>query len=289
MSHVPVLLQEVIKFLDPQPGAFIIDGTLGSGGHAKEIYKKISPDGTLLGIDWDLEVVQKTAEEIKNQESEVILVSDNYSNTIEMLIENKVKADGLLLDLGFSTDQLDSSGRGFSFLKDEPLIMTYSRKSKPVMEILKEKSETELADIIFKLSGERKSRKIAKAIKEEKEIKTTAQLVRAIQKTVPQNYERGRINPATRTFQALRIYANDELGNLERTLEKLPELLEPNGRTVVISFHSLEDKIVKDSFRIFKRRGLMEILTKKPVTPTREEVQANPRSRSAKLRAAKMI
>jgi len=289
MAHTPVLLKEVIDFLNPEPGKFIIDGTINGGGHAKEIYNKISPGGTLMGIDWDLEVIKETAEKIKSQESEAILICDNYAHAVSTLIEKKVTADGLLLDLGFSTEQLENSGRGFSFQRDEPLLMTYSRESKPVMQIIKEKKEEELANIIFELGGERRSRKIAKAIKNEREIKTSKQLAETVSRVVSRNYEHGRIHPATRTFQALRIYANDELNNLESILKRIPEILKPNGRAVIISFHSLEDKLVKNYFKNYGQEKIIEILTKKPIEPTREEVKNNPNSRSAKLRAARII
>ena len=287
--HTPVLLKEVIKFLDPKPGEFVIDGTINGGGHAKEVYKKISPGGTLIGIDWDLEIIKETAEKLTSHESEVILICDNYAHAIDTLIKKEVKADGLFLDLGFSTNQLENSGRGFSFLKDEPLLMTYSRESKPVMDIIKEKNEEELADIIFKLGGERRSRKIAKAIKSEKNIKTSKQLADIVKQVVSKGYERGRIHPATRTFQSLRIYANDELNNLENALKKVSRLVKKGGRIVILSFHSLEDKLVKSYFKNYAQEKTLEILTKKPVEPTRDEIKINPRSRSAKLRAARII
>jgi len=219
----------------------------------------------------------------------VILICDNYAHAIKVLIEREMKADGLLLDLGFSTEQMENSGRGFSFQKDEPLLMTYSRESKPVAEIIKEKTEEELANIIFELGGERRSRKIAKAIKAEKRITSSKQLADVVSRAVSKNYERGRIHPATRTFQALRIYANDELNNLERALKNIPQLLKTNGRAVIISFHSLEDRLVKNYFRDYKKEKIVEVLTKKPIEPTREEIKENPKSRSAKLRAIKKI
>jgi len=167
--------------------------------------------------------------------------------------------------------------------------MTYSRESKPVMDIIKEKNEEELADIIFKLGGERRSRKIAKAIKSEKNIKTSKQLADIVKQVVSKGYERGRIHPATRTFQSLRIYANDELNNLENALKKVSRLVKKGGRIVILSFHSLEDKLVKSYFKNYAQEKTLEILTKKPVEPTRDEIKINPRSRSAKLRAARII
>lgn len=289
--HQSVLLQEVIKYLDPQKGEFIIDGTVDGGGHAAEIFEKIVPGGMLLGIDWDKNMIAKCKARIAKREN-VILENGNYADLPEILKEkNLPKADGLLLDLGFSSEQLENFGRGFSFgpaAVGEPLIMTYGDDRKPVAQILRELKEAELADIIFQFGGERYSRRIAKAIKEgskEKPIMTSGELAEIVKSAVPKNYERGRIDPATRTFQALRIYANDELGNLERALRNLPAVLKSGGRTVIISFHSLEDRLVKNAFRELKKTGLAEVLTKKPVTASEEETRTNPRSRSAKLRA----
>lgn len=295
--HTPVLLQEVIKFLDPRPGDFIIDGTVDGGGHAAAILKKISPGGIFLGIDWDktiIKLAQKKIAEILNSKSQilkVILECGNYADLPEILKKNKLgKADRLFLDLGFSSNQLEGSGKGFSFSPravDEPLIMTYGDERKPVARILREARENDLADIIYKFSGERFSRRIAKAIKEREKIKpiiTAGELRDVIAGAVPKSYEKGRMPPATRTFQALRIYANDELGNLEKVLCGLKKILKPGGRAAVISFHSLEDKIVKNVFREMGKGGQGEIITKKPVKPTKEEIDKNPRSRSAKLR-----
>ena len=283
--HTPVLLHEVVKFLEPSPWGFFIDGTIDGGGHAAEILKRISPGGMLLGVDWDETMIAG-----KTQNKNTVLVHGNYADLPEILKNEKLpKADGLLLDLGFSSEQLEASGRGFSFMKNEPLLMTYDSSRKPVKEILREVNEEMLAKIIFEFGGERFSRKIAKAIKEKerrKRIETTGELSETIRSAVPGNYERGRIEPATRTFQALRIYANDELGNLERVLKNLPEILKRGGRAAIITFHSLEDRIVKNSFRDMQRQNILNILTKKPVTPSREEMRENPRSRSAKLRAA---
>ena len=310
MLHTPVLLQEVIKFLDPREGNFVIDGTIDGGGHSSEILKRILPTGKLLGIDWDKTMIAKVRERISeklqiphlrqgfggqatpNFQKNLILECGNYANLPEILQEkNLPKADGLLLDLGFSSEQLES-GKGFSFEKDEPLKMTYDDSRKPVAQILKEIKEKELADTIFKFGGERYSRRIAKAIKERVKKKSTLkarELREVILSAVPKNYERGRIDPATRTFQALRIYANDELWNLEQVLKNLPKVLKLGGKAVIVSFHSLEDRIVKNVFRDYAKAGLAEILTKKPVTPSEEEIKMNPRARSAKLRAARVI
>lgn len=274
--HAPVLLKEVINALDPKPGEFFIDGTFGAGGHGKAIQEKIGPSaggGRLLAIDWE-----KTGE--------------NYADLSEILKEkNLPKADGLILDLGFSSEQL-SGGKGFSFLKNEPLLMTYSAGLKSAKDILKELSEKELATIIKDLSQEKFAKKIAKEIKQQemiKPIETTKELSDAILRAVPGNYEHGRIHPATRTFMALRIYVNHELENLERLLKNLRQILKSGGRAAIISFHSLEDRLVKNYFRNYAKAGQLKILTKKPIVASREEILSNPRARSAKLRVALIL
>ena len=301
MPHTPVLLNEVLKYLDPQPGSFIIDGTVDGGGHSAEIFPKILPDGKLLGVDIDgsrLEnALLKISANIKNEKSNIknnlILARGNYVDLPQILEKEKFpKADGLLLDLGFSSEQLEGSDRGFSFMKSEDLLMTYGDDETPVKKILRELSERDLAKIIFAYSGEKYAMRIAKEIKargKKKAIETTGELSEIIAKSVPANYERGRINPATRTFQALRIYANHELENLKNILGKLQEILAPQGKIVIISFHSLEDRIVKQEFRELAKKGTLEILTKKPIEAGEEELSRNPRSRSAKLRAARIV
>lgn len=273
MPHTPVLLNEVLQFLDPKPGQFFIDGTFGAGGHSRVIQEKIGAQGRLLAIDWE-----KTGE--------------NYADLVEILKTKKLsKADGLLLDLGFSSEQL-GGGKGFSFQINEPLAMVYDISQKPVRTILKELTEKELAEIIRDLGGEKFSGRIARVIKEvihRKGINTTFDLAEAVKSAVPVNYEHGRIHPATRTFQALRIYANNELGNLEKVLKDLFRIVKSGGRVAIISFHSLEDKIVKNYFRDYAKEEKLKILTKKPVEATEEEIRSNPRSRSAKIRAAEII
>ncbi|MGC9599261.1 MAG: 16S rRNA (cytosine(1402)-N(4))-methyltransferase RsmH [Minisyncoccia bacterium] len=292
--HTPVLLKEILHYLDPKPGDFIIDGTVDGGGHAEAIVKKIMPGGLFLGVDWDRGMIEaREAHRIYGGRERY--VQGNYADLSAILAREKLgKADGLFLDLGFSSEQLVRSGKGFSFSEDawdEPLIMTYDDTRPPVSEILRGLCEEELANIIFELGGERFSRRIAKAIKErgrKKPIATSGELAEVVRGAVPKNYERGRIDPATRTFQALRIVANDELGNLQSVLHHLTEILKPGGRVVIATFHSLEDRIVKQSFQVLAKEQKIEILTKKPLTASREEVIQNPRSRSAKLRAARM-
>jgi len=299
-EHVPVLLEETITFLDPRPGDFIIDGTVDGGGHAREILGRITATGTLLGIDWDEALLAECKARIGGNKN-VVLVHDNYANLPEILgsisLENErlSRADGLLVDLGFSSEQLASSGRGFSFEEaaaNEPLLMTYDDSRRPVCAILREESEADLANIIFEFGGERLSRRIARVIKDQgrkKPIMTSGELVEVVRSAVPRGYEHGRINPATRTFQALRIYANGELENLKTLLESLPTVMRSNGKAAVITFHSLEDRIVKHAFQAFAKEKKANILTKKPIGPTREEVHRNPRSRSAKLRVIQFI
>ncbi len=300
--HVPVLLHEVITFLDPHPGDFIIDGTVDGGGHAREILGRITEQGTLLGLDWDEALLAACRDRLKGF-GNAILVHANYADLPAVIAANAsrlpaAQADGLLVDLGFSSEQLEASGRGFSFgpkgneaSKDEPLLMTYSDDRTPVATLLRELSETELADIIYEFGGERYSRRIAKAIKErgrKAPIATSGELADTVRAAVPRSYEHGRIDPATRTFQALRIYANGELDNLKTLLERLPDIVKPGGRVAIITFHSLEDRIVKNAFRELAKREGADLLTKKPVPATREEIAANPRSRSAKLRVIRL-
>ncbi len=285
MSHVPVLLNETLEYLDPKPGEFIIDGTINGGGHAREILKRISPGGTLLGVDWDSELIEKTRRELKGEK--IVLAAGNYADLSDILRQYRLpRADGLLLDLGFSSWQLET-GRGFSFQKDEPLEMTYSQEEEPAWQIVAKMRESELEKIIREFGGERYAKRIASAIKSARP-RTTKALRDAIVSAVPGGYERGRIDPATRTFQAIRILANREMDNLKKILGELPQILNPGGRAIILTFHSLEDGIVKDSFRDLARAGGWELLTKKPISPQGEEILQNYRSRSAKLRAIKL-
>ncbi len=295
-NHISVLLNEVLKALDPQPGEFFIDGTLGAGGHAKAVLEKIKSRGTLLGLDWDQRNLEDFRRENPEMKGKLILIHENYANLPEILEKHRLaKADGLLLDLGFSSDQLEHSGRGFSFLKNEPLDMRYNPgdEDRPTAaSIVNGRNEAELADIIYRYGEERLSRRIAKRIVEkrrEKRIGTTDELAEIIRSAVPKNYEHGRIHPATRTFQALRIFVNDELGNLENILKNLPEIVGKDGRIAIISFHSLEDRLVKQHFQNLVKEKKARFIIKKPTTAGREESKTNPKSRSAKLRAIAII
>ncbi len=294
--HVPVLLKEVLEILKPKKGEFFIDGTLDGGGHALEIIKRLGHEGIFLGVDWDPEMVQRFRKKLKEENFQelprILLVNDNYLHLPTILKKKKLpKADGLFLDLGVSGEQLEFSGRGFSFRseKEEPLLMNYYPQEKPAYQFLEELSEKKLAQIIKEYSGERYALRIARAIKRNLPIRTNKKLSKVIEEAVPRNYEHGRIHPATRTFQALRILVNRELENLQGILEKILEILKPGGRLGIISFHSLEDRLVKIYFRNFKKQGLVEILTKKPIRPSFEEIQKNPKSRSARFRAVKIL
>ncbi|PIR44318.1 16S rRNA (cytosine(1402)-N(4))-methyltransferase [Candidatus Wolfebacteria bacterium CG10_big_fil_rev_8_21_14_0_10_31_9] len=295
--HIPVLLNEVLENLDPKPGEFFIDGTINGGGHAKEILKKIEPNGILLGTDLDEEIIKKSNDSIESKKAKVILVHSNYADLLKVLKKEKLpQADGLLLDLGFSSEQLESPNKGFSFLKDEVLDMRYDTEMRneklenrqiTAAEVVNSYSEKDLADIFYKYGEERLSRRIAKVIIEErrkKRILTTLEFAEIIKKAVPKSYERGRIHPATRTFQALRIYINQELENLQRILGDLDKIIKPNGIVAIISFHSLEDRIVKHFFKQIEKEKKGKIITKKPIIAKNEEIKINPRSRSAKLR-----
>lgn len=280
--------KEVMEYLSVQPGEFIIDGTFGGGGHSGMIAEALQGDGMMLLVDRD-ETAYKRAQAFKPKGIKTHAAFANYSEIRETLESKKLpKADGILLDLGFSSLQLEE-GRGFSFQKDEPLLMTYSDNEEPLKNLLRQMSKQEIADVIYNYSGERYSRKIAEAIwkaERKKKIETTGELVEIIKSTLPQKYEGGRINPATRTFLAFRIFANKEIEHLRKVLDDLPEILAPGGRAVIITFQSLEDREVKEKFKALNKAGEIEILTKKPIPVSYEEQKQNPRARSAKIRVA---
>jgi 16S rRNA (cytosine1402-N4)-methyltransferase len=280
--------------LNPKEGDIILDATFGGGGHAAEILKRIGEKGKLIGLDQD------ASHQPSAVSYQIIFINANFRDLDKVLAGERIeKIDGALFDLGFSSDQLDESGRGFSFQKDEPLLMTLKSEIESgdltARGIINQWSEKEIADVLYKYGEERYSRRIAKAISEKRKVKkieTTFDLVDVIRSSVPKNYRNGRINCATRTFQALRITVNDELGALEEGLKKAWDALDGEGRLVVISFHSLEDRIVKNFYRDKAKAGLPDgkasegkILTKKPIIPTEEEIKNNQRSRSAKMRA----
>ncbi|MEK7537315.1 MAG: 16S rRNA (cytosine(1402)-N(4))-methyltransferase RsmH [Patescibacteria group bacterium] len=302
MPHIPVLLNEVIEHLSPKPGDKIIDATFSAGGHSQGILKRIKPGGKILGIELDTELFNKAREKFSGIR-EIILINDNYRNLKKIAGENDFyKVDGILFDLGMSSWHLSESERGFSFQKDEPLDMRFGNRGLTAAEIVNMWPPEEIEKVLQEFGEEKFSRSISKAIieaRKKKPIISTFQLIEVIKKAVPFWYRsaswtkaprsrafgslRGR-HFATKTFQALRIAVNDELGNLEAGLEQMPEVLKKGGRGVIVSFHSLEDRIVKNRFKELKKAGIAEIITKKPVRPTKEEIEKNPRSRSAKLR-----
>ena len=295
MAHAPVLLNEVLEILEPKSGKIFVDGTVGGGGHAVPIIERLAPGGIFLGIDWDEELIKNLESRIKNltpRLKRVVIRAGNYADLPEILEEEHLgKIDGLLVDLGFASDQLER-GKGFSFMKNEPLIMTYSKDTSPAYQLLNQLNRTELERILRDYGEERYAARIAEAIREREKkslIRTTGELAEVVRQAVPNSYERGRINPATRTFMALRIYVNDELENLKKLLRQISEIMNSGGRVAIISFHSLEDRLVKNHFRDLAKEGKVHLLTKKPITPTEEEARSNPRSRSAKLRAIEII
>lgn len=292
MEHIPVLLDKTIELLKPERGGLFIDCTAGRGGHLAEILKRLPPDGEVVGIDQDEEMVAGLRDKFSD-DSRASFVNGNFGDALELLRDRAGTANGILYDLGYNSVQLEESGRGFSFLRDEPLLMTY--KAHPGEDdltaavIVNGWNKEELRGMIRGYGEERFAGRIAEAIivaRRKKKIVTTRELAEIIAAAVPKNYEKGRIHPATRTFQALRIAVNDEFEVLKRGLAAGWELLAPDGRMAVISFHSLEDKIVKDFLRAKKIERTAEILTKKPLIVEMEEIRENPRARSAKLRSA---
>lgn len=292
MLHIPVLMKEVLAGLNIQPNDTVLDCTINGAGHSSEIVKLLVKDGTLVGLDADANALQVAKGRLSEAISKVELRQTNFRNLSTVLEELKIETvDKVLFDFGLSSNQLADSGRGFSFEKDEPLLMTFqespTRDDLTAEVFVNDSSEEAIADIIFAYGGERYARRIARAIVEARAnttIKTTSELSAIIVRALPKFYAKGRIHPATKTFQALRMAVNDELGAIKTGLAHAFEKLKPNGRIAAISFHSLEDKIVKDFFRTKKDEGVAELLTKKPIIAGEEEVKANPRSRSAKLR-----
>lgn len=297
--HKSVLLKETIDYLNPQKGKTILDATINGGGHARKILEILDGNGQLIGIEQDAEIFGKLKIESDGwqEKNNFILINGNFRN-LEKLIEpyNIKNLDGAIFDLGMSSLQLEESGRGFSFQKNEPLLMTYKSYLEPsdltAKDILNEWNEEEIVDILFKYGEERYSRRIARGVKEARTIKpieTTFDLVRIIESNVPAPYRHKKIHCATKTFQALRIAVNDEIEALIEGVGQAWNLLNKNGRLVVISFHSLEDRAVKQFFKKNSIEGTGKILTKKPIIASEEEAQVNPRARSAKLRAIEKI
>jgi len=295
--HTSVLLSEVIDGLDLKEGDLVLDGTLGLGGHSRGVCDHIGKTGQIVGLDQDKKAIDQARENLKECPCQVRLEKENFRNLDKVLDNLNIEhIDKAVFDLGFSSMQMDQSGRGFSFLKDEPLLMTLSDSPKTdeltASEIVNNWREESIADIIYGYGEEQFSRRIAKSIVEARKkhlITTTTQLVEIIEKSVPDWYRHKKIHCATKTFQALRIAVNDELGALAEGLKKCFKYLSVGGRMAVISFHSLEDRTVKNFFRDKKKEGLLKLINKRPVTPTREETKVNPRARSSKLRIIEKI
>jgi len=306
--HIPVLQNEVLEYLAPKPNDNFIDCTLNGGGHTKAILEKTAPKGKVLGIDADPEIIRNLKLEIRNLEKRIIPVCDNFANLKEIIKQTKFgQVSGILFDLGMSSWQLEESGRGFSYRasggsegkdetkgfialrKKEPLDMRYSILTPLTAEkILNYWSVAEIEKVLREYGEERFSSRIAQRILEERKVRpisNTSQLVEIIRQAVPPKFQHQKIHLATRTFQALRIQVNDELNNLKNALPQAAEALSKGGRLAVISFHSLEDRIVKNFFKSQE----LKILTKKPITPGFKEIKINSRARSAKLRAAEKI
>jgi 16S rRNA (cytosine1402-N4)-methyltransferase len=289
--HIPVLLQETIEGLALMPGENAVDCTVGAGGHAEAILERTSPDGRLLGLDLDEAALDAARRNLARFGSRAMLVRGNYRDVGRVLPDHAFgPVHAALLDLGFSSLEIDDPARGFSFRADGPLDMRYDREQElSAAEIVNRWSEEDLAGILWEYGEERLARRIAAGIakaRRDARIVGTLQLVDVIAKNVPAAYRHGKLHFATRTFQALRIATNDELGNLSAALPVLLDALAPGGRLAVISFHSLEDRIVKRFMVEEAGKGNLEPKTKRPIVGGDEEIEKNPRARSAKLRVA---
>lgn len=306
--HVSVLLNEVIEGLNIKEDGIYIDGTLGGAGHSSSIVSKLK-DGKLIGIDQDLEALEKASSVLKDNLNKVILVHNNYENIDKVLNELEIdKVDGILLDLGVSSYQLDKDSRGFSHNKDAPLDMRMdSTGSFTAWDVVNKYTQKQLEEIIWNYGEDRWAKRIAEFIVEErlsKTIDTTLELVTVIKKAIPKQVRMEGHHPAKKTFQGIRIEVNRELEVLQNSIEKMVHLLKPGGRLAIITFHSLEDRIVKETFKelykdcicppqmpvcICDKKREIEIITRKPITPSEKELEINPRSRSAKLRIAEKL
>ncbi|MGI1691171.1 16S rRNA (cytosine(1402)-N(4))-methyltransferase RsmH [Thermoanaerobacter uzonensis] len=305
-SHKSVLLKETIEYLNIKPEGIYVDGTLGGGGHSEEILKRLTT-GKLIAIDRDLDAIKASKERLKNYKN-VEYINDNFKNIKEILKSLDIdKVDGILLDLGVSSYQLEEIERGFSYMKDAPLDMRMDKNSPfSAYDVVNKYSQQELEKVIREYGEEKWASRIAKFIVKEREkgeIKTTFQLVEIIKNAIPASARREGPHPAKRTFQAIRIEVNQELKGLDKTIEDMVEVLRGKGRIAIITFHSLEDKIVKNTFKKLEnpctcppnmpctcgKKPVVRIITKKPVLPSKEEIETNSRSRSAKLRVAEKL
>ena len=302
--HQPVLYQEIIHALQPHSGGRYVDGTLGAGGHARGIVEACAPDGHLLGLDVDPQALAIARETLAPYEPRVHLAQASYTSLSAQLQRiGWEQVDGIVLDLGASSMQFDTPERGFSFMQDAPLDMRFGPHApQTAADLVNKLTERELADLIYQYGEDRDSRKIARAIVDKRPIHTTRELVAAIESVSPRRGDR--VHPATRTFQALRIAVNEELASIEAVLPQAVTSLRSGGRLAVISFHSLEDRLVKDFFReqgralknppyerIYEveRDAILKEVNRKPILPSEEETKNNPRARSAKLRIAEKL
>ncbi len=292
--HLPILLEEVIGLLNCGPGKIYVDATLGGGGHAFEILNRTGPDGILIGVEWDEEAINEAKKILLPFGDRVRIYRENFVYLPDLLRAiNQQEVDGLLFDLGLSMIQLDRGERGFSFQKEGPLDMRMDqRREITAGALINQLSETELEKILLEYGEERWAKRIAKAIIRERSLSpilTTQALRRIVHQAIPRRFHSRKIDPATKTFQALRIKVNDELENLKKILETGWKFLKRGGRICVISFHSLEDRLVKETFRTLEQEGVLTRITKKPILPSLMEKKNNPRSRSAKLRCAERL
>ncbi len=292
--HIPVLLQEVIRESHIAPGGIYVDGTLGMGGHASALFMHANKNLTVVGFDKDLDAQKIALTALTQCGAKPLIIHASFADMKKELLERTIDSvDCILLDLGISSMQLDTDTRGFSFLRDNPLHMNMNQEGDlTAWDVVNEWSEETLADIIFGFGEERYSRRIAKKIVEARKIKsidTTFQLVEVIKSATPFAYHKGKIHPATRTFQALRIAVNSELTELENVIPDALSLLKSGGRLLIISFHSLEDRIVKNQFKKAQDEELGTVITKKPIIAGDEELRTNPRARSAKLRVFQRV
>ncbi len=316
MVHVPVLLKEIIEYLDPKHGDKIVDATLGCGGHAMALVEKVAPDGKVLGIEWDKELLEEFKVRIKNHEfrDNFILVNDSYVNIENIVREHNFRPNGILFDLGLSSWHLGLSGRGFSFRKDEPLDMRYNtyrelknkndllyrsssdyegrEKVRTAAEVVNTYSEEELERIFREYGEEKFSKQIAGNIvhtRRREPILKTSDLVEMISRSVPAWYKKRKIHFATKTFQALRVEVNSELKNVEKGVSSAIDVLESGGRLAVISFQGLEGKIVREIFKRRSKEGAVRFVVKGTVRPSWEEIKSNPRARSAKMKVIEKL
>ena len=286
--HIPVMSAQVLEYLNLQPGGLYIDGTIGAGGHAAQILSKLSNKGKLIGIDRDAEALEICYERFSAFADQISLHHSSYHNLSKIMgINGPSRANGILLDLGISSLQINSEDRGFSFQSNALVDMRFDQtKGQTAKDLIRESSEKELADIIYQFGEERKSRRISNSIKKIKNLSTTMDLKEAIRKSTPPHH---RNKTHARVFQAIRIAVNDEIDKLKSFLKIFLDYLEIGGRLVVISYHSIEDRIVKHSFRQLNNESKVELLTRKPLTPSTGEIKLNKRSRSAKMRALERV